>query len=227
MKERKDKTKYSASLLQLFWTFFKVGAFTFGGGYAMISILEEELVSKKKWVTSQDMLDMIVIAESTPGVIAVNAATSIGFKLRGVLGALLSTLGVVLPSFLIIFGLSFAIQAFQSNEWYKAAFRGIQACVTILIVNAFVKVSKNINKDVFSFVLLVAAFAVAVFTNFNVIFLIIIGGVLGIVYMLIKDAVVKNKQLPLNAHDIDKAAEQGVEQSEEDSEAQENGEVEE
>lgn len=165
----------------------------------MISILEEDLVSNKKWITSADMLDMLVIAESTPGVIAVNTATSVGYKLRGVFGSLIATLGVVLPSFLIIFGLSFAIDALNDNLWYKAAFTGIQACVTILIINAFIKMSKNINKDWFSITLLLAAFAVAVFTDFDVIFLILIGGVLGVVYALIKEAVSKKKakDLPL------------------------------
>lgn len=187
------------SLWNIFITFFKIGAFTFGGGYAMISILEEDLVSNKKWITSADMLDMLVIAESTPGVIAVNTATSVGYKLRGVFGSLIATLGVVLPSFLIIFGLSFAIDALNDNLWYKAAFTGIQACVTILIINAFIKMSKNINKDWFSITLLLAAFAVAVFTDFDVIFLILIGGVLGVVYALIKEAVSKKKakDLPL------------------------------
>ena len=175
----------SVSLWQLFITFFKLGAFTFGGGYAMIAILEEELVSKKKWITSQDMLDMIVIAESTPGVIAVNTATSVGYKMRGVFGAIIATLGVVLPSFCIIFALSFAIEAFA----------GIQACVTILIVNAFIKMAKQLEKDVFSIVLLIVAFGIAAFTEFNVIFIILIGGVLGVVYSLIKESVSKKKSL--------------------------------
>ena len=100
----------------------------------MISILEEELVNRKKWITSRDMLEMLVIAESTPGVIAVNTATSVGYRARGVLGAVIATIGVVLPSFLIITALSFFINAFAENTWYKAAFTGVQACVTILVV---------------------------------------------------------------------------------------------
>lgn len=182
------------SLWQIFITFFKTGLFTFGGGYAMISILEEELISKKQWITSADMLDMLVIAESTPGVIAVNTATSVGYRLRGVLGALIATLGVVLPSFVIITGLSFVIEAVADNVWYKAAFTGIQACVIILIVNAFTKMAKQLSRDWFNVVLVLAAFGVAAFTNFNVIFLIIIGGVLGVCYSLIREAVIKKRQ---------------------------------
>ena len=187
------------SLWQLFATFFKTGLFTFGGGYAMISILEEELVTNKKWITSQDMLDMLVIAESTPGVIAVNTATSVGYKLRGALGAIIATLGVVLPSFVIITALTFVINEFASNPWYQAAFTGIQACVTILIINAFVKLAKQIERTWFSIILLIASFAVAVFTDFDVIFIILIGGVLGVIYTLIVEQIGKkrNKNLPL------------------------------
>ncbi len=165
----------------------------------MISLLDEELVSKKKWITSQDMLDMLVIAESTPGVIAVNTATGVGFRLRGVAGAIVATAGVVLPSFVIITALSFFIQAFENNTWYKAAFTGVQACVTVLVINAFVKMFRQLERGWFSALLVAGAFIVALFTDFNVIFLIIIGGVLGIAYSFAADAVAKrkNKALPL------------------------------
>lgn len=203
MKRQRQKlnNSHKVSLWLLFWTFFKTGLFTFGGGYAMISILEEELVGKRKWLTSADMLDMLVIAESTPGVIAVNTATGVGFRLRGVWGAIVATLGVVLPSFVIITALTFFIRAFSQNVWYKAAFTGIQACVSVLIVNAFVKMFSQLERGWFSALLLVAAFNVALFTNFNVIFLILIGGAAGILYAVIADAVCKkkNKTLPLSS----------------------------
>ena len=192
--------KNKVSLWQFFITFFKTGLFTFGGGYAMIAILEEELVAKKNWITSQDMLDMLVIAESTPGVIAVNTATSVGFRLRGVLGAIVATLGVVLPSFVIICGLSFVIEIFADNKWYQAAFKGVQACVIVLVLNAFIKMSRNIPRDWFNIVVLLAAFGVATFTKFDVIYLILIGGVLGLCYTLIAEAIVNKKakkDLPL------------------------------
>ena len=170
----------------------------------MISILEEELVSKKKWMTSQDMLDMLVIAESTPGVIAVNTATSVGFRMRGVLGAVVATIGVVLPSFVIITALFYFIQAFADNLCYKAAFTGVQACVTILVVNAFVKMFRQLERGWFSALLTVAAFDIALFTDFNVIFLILIGGIFGILYVVIADAVIakRNKSLPLEQSEI-------------------------
>ena len=185
------------TLWELFFTFFKTGLFTFGGGYSMIAILEEELVEKKGWLTSQDMLDMLVIAESTPGVVAVNTATSVGFRVRGVWGALIATLGVVLPSFLIITALTFFITAFENNRWYKAAFVGIQACVTVLVFNAFIKMAKQVEWNWFSWLIMPVSFAVAVFTNFDIIFVILIGGVLGIVYTLISECVAKKRALPL------------------------------
>lgn len=188
------------TLWQIFITFFKTGLFTFGGGYAMIAILEKELVAKKNWITDADMLDMLVIAESTPGVIAVNTATGVGYRLRGVLGAIVATLGVVLPSFVIICGLSFVIELVANNKWYQAAFTGVQACVSVLILNAFIKMSKQLKRDWFNIVLVIAAFGVAAFTYFNAIYLILIGGALGVAYTLIAEAVAKKKSkkdLPL------------------------------
>lgn len=185
------------TLWQLFITFFKIGAFTFGGGYAMISLIEEEIATRRKWATSADILDLIVVAESTPGVLAVNTATAVGYRTRGIVGAILATLGVVLPSFLIIFALSFFVEAFSDNRWYKVVFAGIQICVCTLIFNAFVKVSKNITHDVFNYIVLVATFGVALFTNFPVIFLILIGAVLGLTIKLVGNKKSKTEKPPL------------------------------
>lgn len=190
------------SLWQLFATFFKTGLFTFGGGYAMIAILQEELVDKKKWITNQDMLDMIVVAESTPGVIAVNTATSVGYKTRGVLGAIIATLGIVLPSFLIISLLSYLIDAFQSNIWYQSAFKGIQACVTVLVINAFTKMFKQIEHDAYNYVSFVVAFTIAALTNFSVIYLILIGGLCGLVVTLLKQKKSNKKLVVANVQDV-------------------------
>ncbi len=176
------KKNHVATLWQLFSTFFKIGAFTFGGGYAMISIVEDEVVGRRHWITSQDMLDMLIIAESTPGVIAVNTATSVGYRTRGVMGAIIATLGVVLPSFLIIFGLSFAIEALSDNVWYQAAFAGIQVCVLVLILNAFLKMSKQVKFDIFAIICLVVALVVTLFVDISVVLIIIAGGVAGVVY---------------------------------------------
>ena len=172
----------------------------------MIAILQEELVNNRKWITNNDMLDMIVVAESTPGVIAVNTATSIGYKQRGILGAIVATLGIVLPSFLIISALSYVISAFQSNVWYQSAFKGIQACVTVLVVNAFTKMFKQIEQDAYNYIALVVAFAVATFTNLNVIFLILCGALCGLLITIIKPKAKAEK--PLVVADVQDIASQ-------------------
>ena len=121
---------------ELFGTFFKIGAFTFGGGYAMVALLEHEFVEKKRWLTREEFLDMVAIAESTPGPVAVNSATYIGYKLAGVAGAAASTLAVCLPSFAVIYLISL--------------FKGIQACVIYLILSAGVKMLKNLQRTPFN-----------------------------------------------------------------------------
>lgn len=202
------KKNYVATLWQLFSTFFRIGAFTFGGGYAMISIVEDEVVGKRGWITSQDMLDMLIIAESTPGVIAVNTATSVGYRTRGVLGAIMATLGVVLPSFCIILALSFAIEAFSSNVWYLAAFEGIQVCVLVLILNAFVKMSRQIEFDIFAVCMLTVALLVTLFTTVSVVLVILAGGVIGIIYSMLRPS----KALPLDNTDVQQSIEDNAEQ---------------
>ncbi len=211
-----SKKNYKASLWSLFITFFKVGAFTFGGGYAMISVLSEELVVRKKWITDQDMLDMLVIAESTPGVVAVNTATSVGYRMHGVIGAIISTIGVVLPSFIIISVLGYILKQISDNPWYRAAFTGVNACVSVLVINAFLKMGREIKYNWFSILMLVMAFVLTVFTDFNVIFIILIGGIVGILYTTIRRKVRAKKGLEDDiCGDLSQTVEGGVEQAEE------------
>ena len=122
--------------LNLFLTMFKIGLFTFGGGYAMIALLESEFVSKRKWSEKDEFLDMVAIAESTPGPIAINAATYIGYKMLGVLGSLTATVAVCIPSFVIIYTFSLFFDAFLSFPLVSHAFKGIQVCVIWLILSA-------------------------------------------------------------------------------------------
>ena len=149
-------------LLTLFLTLFKIGAFTFGGGYAMLALLENEFVSKKKWMEKEEFLDMVAIAESTPGPIAINCATYIGYKQAGVLGSACATLGVVLPSFIIIYVISLFLDAFLTFELVGYAFRGIQAGVVYLILSAGLKMLKGLKKDVLSVVILSAVMILSV-----------------------------------------------------------------
>ena len=144
--------------LSMFLTMFKIGLFTFGGGYAMIALLENEFVEKKKYLPKEEFLDMVAIAESTPGPIAINSATYLGYKRLGVLGSLSATVGVVLPSFIIIFVISLFFDAFLSLKPVEYAFRGIQVCVVYLIFSAGWKMLKSVKKTVFSITIVSAVF---------------------------------------------------------------------
>ena len=146
-------------VLRMFLVMVKIGLFTFGGGYAMIALLESELVAKRKWLEKGEFLDMIAVAESTPGPVAVNMATFIGYRQGGVAGAAFSTLGVCLPSFLIIFGISFFFDAFLSLSYVSYAFKGIRVCVIYLILSSGWKLLKTMERTPFSLLLFGTVFS--------------------------------------------------------------------
>ena len=133
-------------LLNLFLTFAKIGLFTFGGGYAMISLIENQCVERKKWITHDEMMNITVIAESTPGPIAINCATFVGYKQAGLLGSLIATLGIVLPSFLIIFAISMFLNQFLEITWIASAFKGIKIAVGLLILDAAITMIRKMQK---------------------------------------------------------------------------------
>lgn len=173
------------TLWQLFATLFKIGLFTFGGGYAMFPLLERELVEKKGWIEKEEFIDMVAIAESTPGPVAINTATFVGFRRAGIPGSLAATLGVCLPSFLIIYAVSLFFDRFLSLSLVAAAFRGIQVCVVFLVFWAGIKLFRILKPGFFNAVVLVTVFAcMALFSLFSVrfssIFYILIAGALGI-----------------------------------------------
>ncbi len=170
----------------LFLTFMKIGAFTFGGGYAMIPIMQREVVDVKHWVTEDDIVKLLVISESTPGVIAVNSATYIGYKIAGFWGSVAATIGVVLPSFVVISIISLFLVQFQALTWVTYAFKGLRAAIAVVIFNAVFKLTKKTKKDAFSFGVLILAFLAAVFTGVSVIAIIFIAALLGIVYGIFK-----------------------------------------
>ncbi len=179
------------TILKLFLTMFKIGLFTFGGGYAMIAILENEFVSTKKWLDKDEFLDIIAIAESTPGPIAINSSTYIGYKLAGVLGSAFATFGVVLPSFIIIYCISLVFDAFLSIELVGYAFKGIQVCVVYLIMNAGIRMFKGLKKSVLSVIIfcltIVCMVLFSIFAvNFSAIFYILIFGVVGLVIYAVR-----------------------------------------
>lgn len=169
------------TVLTLFLTFFKIGAFTFGGGYAMIPLIQREIAEKRKWITDEDILEIIAIAESTPGPIAINSATFVGFKTAGFLGAFFSTLGVVLPSFVIISALSFVISEFEHLKPVQYAFFGIRAGVLALILKAFVNMYKACPKNIISYIIWALSFISVCFFDINVLWVIIVCAVIGLV----------------------------------------------
>lgn len=145
-------------LWKVFATFFKIGAFTFGGGYAMIPLIQKEAVENHKWITDEDILEIIAIAESTPGPIAINSATFVGYRTCGVLGSVAATLGVVLPSFLLIYAISFVLRQFQEFKAVQYAFQGIRAGVLALLCKALWGMYKKNQKNWMSYAVMAGAF---------------------------------------------------------------------
>ena len=171
--------------LELFKSFFKIGAFTFGGGYAMIPLLEQEIVEKHQWIKEEDIVDIVAISESTPGVIAVNFATYVGYKVGGFWGSLISTVGVTLPSFIIILMISLFLNAFQENQYIQNFLAGIKVGVVVLLFRAVLKLGKSCSKDAFSIIIAGCAFIISILFDIPVIIMLLIGALIGIVYGLI------------------------------------------
>lgn len=178
------------SLKTLFFTFFKIGLFTFGGGYAMIALLEEEFIQRRKWLDKDEFLDMTAIAESTPGPVAINSATYLGYKLAKVPGAATATVAVCLPSFLIIYAISLFFEQFTQLTVIANAFKGIQVCVIYLIFSAGVRMLKALDKSPFATGVLAAVMLVMVglslaSVSVSSILLILLSGAAGVAAWLI------------------------------------------
>ena len=182
------------NIFLLFRKFFKIGLFTFGGGYAMISLIHHEVVENMKWLDDKEMVNMIVIAESTPGVLAVNTATFTGYKIAGIAGAAAATVGVALPSLIIIGVISLFFDAFKNLKYVAYAFNGIKAGVVLLIINAVVKLDKKNKKDLFYYIILLSAVAASVFFSVNAIYILLASAVLGIIYSLITGKLSKGEK---------------------------------
>ena len=176
--------------LPLFLTMLKIGLFTFGGGYAMIALFENEFVEKKKWLEKDEFLDVAAIAESTPGPIAINAATYIGYKNAGIIGSIIATLGICIPSFIIIYAISLFFDAFLSLTLVAYAFKGIQICVVYLILTAGLKMLAHMKKNAFNIIIIsITLICMVVFSlfavKFSTIFYIMISGACGVVVYLL------------------------------------------
>ena len=167
-------------LLDLFLTFAKVGVMTFGGGYAMLPILQRELVENKHWAAEEELVDYFAIGQCTPGVIAVNTATFVGWKLKGIVGGIVATLGVVFPSLVIISLLAGVISAFSHLQWVQHAFGGIRICVCILICNAVVKLYKKAVVDKITLVVFLLVALGAYFLSVSPVLFVVLSAVIGI-----------------------------------------------
>lgn len=186
------------ALWELFFTFFKLGLFTFGGGYAMIPPLKETVINKKKWLKEDEVLDMIAIAESTPGPIAINMATFVGHKQKGFWGSFWATIGVVLPSLIIIFCISLFFEAFSQNVYVKYAFVGIKCAVAILILTTGIEMIVKLKKKALNIVLLIISLLLMIVIelfalNITSILLILFGGIVSIIVGVIQYGKQKSK----------------------------------
>ncbi len=168
------------TLWQLFAAFMRVGALTFGGGYAMIPMLEREVVNRHHWATEEELMDYYAVGQCTPGVIAVNVATFVGYKIAGNLGGVIATLGVVTPSLLIIMLIASVLQNFADVPAVKSAFAGIRVCVSVLIFNAVLKLWKKAVVDKAALVLFVLVFLLSLFTKLSPVVLVVFCAAAGI-----------------------------------------------
>lgn len=174
-------------LIDLFLTFVKIGAVTFGGGYAMLPILQREIVENKKWGTEEELADYYAIGQCTPGVIAVNVATFIGRKIAGNLGGVIATIGVVFPSVVIISLLAGVIQAYSELEWVKHAFAGIRVCVCVLIFNAVIKLFKKAIIDIKTLCIYILILSGSIMFNISPVIFVILAGISGIILKVMSE----------------------------------------
>ena len=168
-------------LLDLFFTFAKVGVMTFGGGYAMLPILQREVVENKGWATEEELMDYFAIGQCTPGVIAVNTATFIGQKYKGFWGAIFATLGVVFPSLVIISLLAGVIEAFSHLVWVQNAFGGIRVCVCVLIANAVLKLYKKAVVDVPTFLIFLVVALGSLLLDLSPVIFVVAAAIIGVI----------------------------------------------
>ena len=169
--------------LELFKSIFKIGAFTFGGGYAMIPLIEEEVVDRQNWISKEEFMDILVVAQSFPGALAINTSIFLGYRISGFIGAILALLGVVLPSFLIIIVIAAFFMQFRNNYYVNAAFLGITAAVPMLVLIGALSLSKGLKKELRTFVtIIIGVIALSIF-KINPIVVIIISALYGIIFL--------------------------------------------
>ena len=176
---------------ELFSVFMRIGAFTFGGGYAMLPLIQKEIVDKKHWATEEEIMDYYAVAQCTPGIIMVNTATFIGFYEKGILGAIIATLGVVTPSIIIILLIASVLTTYSSRAMVQHALAGIRVAVCVLVLNAVVKLWKSGIKDTFGILLFAVVLAAITFTSVSTVLVVIIAALLGVIVCALRRREVK------------------------------------
>ena len=173
------------TLIDLFFTFCRIGGLTFGGGYAMLPIIQKEIVEEKKWATEEEVLDYYAVGQCTPGIIAVNTATFIGYKVHGIIGAIVATLGVVFPSLIIITIIAALLKNFANYSIVQHAFSGIRVVVIALIVSAILKLAKTSIKNSTTLIIAIIAFILVAFVNLSPIYIVIAAACIGLILKFI------------------------------------------
>ncbi len=177
--------RFLKELFNLFIAFFRIGAFTFGGGYAMLPMLEKEVVEKYKWATMEELMDYFAVGQCTPGIIAVNTATFVGYKNKGIAGGIVATLGVITPSLVIISIIASILSAIYENPIVQYAFSGIGVAVCAILVQAVIKLGKAGLVDKAAWTIGIAAFLISLIFDISTIVIILVAGVAGVIYKAI------------------------------------------
>ena len=182
--------KEMRNLMKIYWelicAFMRIGAFTFGGGYAMLPLIQKEIVDKKRWATEEEIMDYYAVSQCTPGIIMVNTATFIGYYLKGIPGAIVATLSVVTPSIVIISLIASILTTYSSLAIVQHALAGIRVAVCVLVLNAVIKLWKNGIKDAYGIIIFAIVLAVVSFTSISTVIIVILSAVAGLIYTTLK-----------------------------------------
>ena len=170
-------------LIELFISIFKIGDFTFGGGYAMIPLIEEEVVNNKGWLSKEEFVDILIVAQSLPGALAVNTSIFLGYKISGILGAITTLIAVILPSFFIILIIAIFFMQFRDNYYINAAFQGITAAVPILVLVGAISLSRGLSKNLRTILTIIIALIALMFFNIHPVLVVVISGVYGAIFL--------------------------------------------
>lgn len=170
-------------IIEMFIAFFKIGAFTFGGGYAMIPLIEEEVVNNKKWLEKEEFMDVLVVSQSLPGALAVNCSIFLGYKIGGLIGAIMALLEVILPSFIIIIIIAAFFMQFRNNYYVNAAFKGITAAVPMLVLVGAISLSKGLEKSTRTIVTIIVALIALTLFDIHPIIVIIVSAIYGVIFL--------------------------------------------